>query len=126
MKSRKISKSNAKLTEIEMEQVVGGFMTGYFFPFVKAEKEGWVMWIEEPITIAASLDPYTAVCELFGNNFQFCVESSKGHYKVTSENEFKKFVKDYDNKHGSQWSKPATYGNVIATVNLANMDVDWV
>lgn len=72
------------------------------------------------------LDPYTAVCELFGNNFQFCVESSKGHYKVTSEDEFKKFVKDYDNKHGSQWSKPATYGNVIATVNMANMDVDWV
>ena len=36
MKSRKISKSNAKLTEIEMEQVVGGFMTGYFFPFLKA------------------------------------------------------------------------------------------
>ena len=118
MKTKLMSKRCAKMNETELNLVVGGFFTAYVFPYLQSGND--IICFEQPLTVSISLDPYTAMLNLVKDNMDHLKGSATG--RCTSMDEFNKFVKDFNKKNGSQWLKPATYGNVVSTVNLATMD----
>ena len=121
MKTKLMSKSHARMNDTELACVVGGFFTAYVFPYLQVD--GKTLWFDKPLTVGlASTNPYSAILTLVRDNMDMLTGNKNA--KSTTTDEFNKFIKNFNNKNGSQWKKPSTYGNIVATVNLATMNFD--
>lgn len=109
---KKINIELEKLSDDELEQVVGGFMTAYIFLY--ANEGDHVTYFKNPIGIPIGLNPASWLIA----NYNFL----KHHEKTTaSYSDFRNMCQNFANDNASQWKNPATWGNLVISAGIKDI-----
>ena len=115
MMEKKLNNTNWELEKMSNEQldkVVGGFMTLYIFLY--ANEGDHVTYFKNPIGIPAGANPGSWLVA----NYKFL----QNHEKATaSYSDFRKMCQDFADDNASQWKKPSTWGNLVMSAGMKDI-----
>ena len=112
---KKINAELEQLSDEELDQVVGGILTSYFFLYMDIGN-GQVMYTKKPVGVGVGTSPLTVL----KNNLELFDAAEKGDVLgVANYSDFRNDVQKYADKNASHWSNPLTYGNLVFSLNMA-------
>ena len=108
---KKINDELEKLSDEQLENVVGGFMTAYFFICSKIGDK--YVYTKDPIAVGIATDPF----DFMKDNANFLADAANKNLIEMSDTypsgKFQSFADD----NASQWSKPTKWGNLVFAVD---------
>lgn len=109
---KKINAEFEKMSDEELDQVVGGFMKAYFFIYTKVNDNCYI-YTKDPITCGIATEPIDFIKDNI--NF-FAVAENQSLIEISDSNPSGKFQKFADD-NASRWSSPSTWGNLVFAVD---------
>ena len=115
---KKINEKLEGLSDEQLEQVVGGFATVYFFLCTKIGDK--YAYTKDPVALGIFTSPFDFMKE----NVNFFADAANKNLIEFSDTKPTKKFQDFANDNASRWDKPARWGNLVYAVDPLAMSVD--
>ena len=112
---KKINTELEKLSDEQLDKVVGGFATVYIFLYSRDGDN--VTYLKDPIGIPANL--VNPASWIMSNISLFKDNMAKA---TSSYGAFRSMCQSFANDNASQWKKPLTWGNIVLSAGVPGLN----
>ena len=115
---KKINEKLEKLSDEQLENVVGGSCTAYFFLYEKGD-DGKIHYLKDPIKADYTVNPF----DFINTNAKILQDAIAGNLAQVSDNVPTGMYQDFANKNAWQFWDMDTWGNLVFAADIKN--VTW-
>ena len=115
---KKINDKLEMLSDEELEKVVGGFMTAYFFLCGKVGDK--YVYTKDPIAVGVTTDPV----DFLKDNIGFFADAANKSLIAISDTYPSGTFQKFADNNASCWTKPARWGNVVFSLDVTSGSIN--
>ena len=108
---KKINDELEKMSDEELENVAGGFMTAYFFLCTKMGDQ--YVYSKDPVALGIQTSPI----DFIKDNVNFFADMANKSLIEFSKNDPSGKFQDFANDNASRWTRPDKWGNLVYAVD---------